>query len=185
MSYDIPYIWNLRKKWYKWTYLQNRTRLRLTKWTYGCQGKGHLGSLRWSYIHAIFKWITNKGLPYSTWNSDQCYVAAWVGGRFREERVHVYIYSWVPLLFTWNYHSFVNHLCVYVCSVAQSCSTFCSPMDCSLPGSSVHRIFQAYWSGLPFPTLGELPDPGTKPASLASLALAGGFFTTVPPGKPC
>ena len=40
---------------------------------------------------------------------------------------------------------------------------------------------QGYWSGLPFPTPGYLPDPGMKPASPA---LAGGFLTTVPPGKP-
>ena len=38
--------------------------------------------------------------------------------------------------------------------------------------------------GLPFPTRGDLPDPGIEPASLESPALAGGFFTTVPPGKP-
>ena len=37
---------------------------------------------------------------------------------------------------------------------------------------------QEYWNGLPFPPLGDLPDPGIKPASLASPALAGGFFTT-------
>ena len=44
------------------------------------------------------------------------------------------------------------------------------------------RFFrQEYWSGLPFPPLGDLPDPGTK---LASPALAGRFFTTEPPGKP-
>ena len=40
---------------------------------------------------------------------------------------------------------------------------------------------QGYWSGLPFPPLGDLPDPGIK---LASPALAGRFFTTEPPGKP-
>ena len=40
---------------------------------------------------------------------------------------------------------------------------------------------QEYWSGLPFPTPGDLPDPGIEPAYLASAALAGGFFTTVPP----
>ena len=52
-------------------------------------------------------------------------------------------------------------------------------MDCSPPGSSVHGIFQAgYWSGLPFPPPGDLPDPGIKPSSLLSPALAGGFFTT-------
>ena len=43
---------------------------------------------------------------------------------------------------------------------------------------------QEYWSGLPFPTPGDLPDPGIKTASLASPALAGGFFIAVPPRKP-
>ena len=42
---------------------------------------------------------------------------------------------------------------------------------------------QEYWSGLSFPTPGDLPNPGIEPASLVSLALAGGFFTTAPPGK--
>ena len=69
---------------------------------------------------------------------------------------------------------------VHARSVTQSCPTLCNPMDCSPPGSSsVHGIFQArYWSGLPFPTPGDLPDPGTEPMSLISLALADGFFTT-------
>ena len=37
---------------------------------------------------------------------------------------------------------------------------------------------QAYWSGLPCPPPGDLPDPGIGPASLTSPALAGMFFTT-------
>ena len=37
---------------------------------------------------------------------------------------------------------------------------------------------QENWSGLPFPTPGDLPDPGIEPASPASPALAGGFFTS-------
>ena len=37
---------------------------------------------------------------------------------------------------------------------------------------------QEYWSGLPFPTPGDLPNPGIEPMSLASSVLAGGFFTT-------
>ena len=41
---------------------------------------------------------------------------------------------------------------------------------------------QEYWSGLPFPSPGDLPDPGIKPISLASPALVGRFFTTAPPG---
>ena len=40
---------------------------------------------------------------------------------------------------------------------------------------------QEYWSGLPFPPPGNLPNPGIKPTSLA---LAGGCFTTELPGKP-
>jgi len=40
---------------------------------------------------------------------------------------------------------------------------------------------QEYWTGLPLPSPGDLPDPGIKPMSLA---LAGGFFTTEPHGKP-
>ena len=36
---------------------------------------------------------------------------------------------------------------------------------------------QEYWSGLPFPPPGDLPNPGIKPASLMSPALGGGFFT--------
>ena len=66
-------------------------------------------------------------------------------------------------------------LCMCVHSVV---SNF-GPMDCSPPGSSAHGIFQKeYWSRLPFPSPKALPDPEMAPASLASPALAGGFFTT-------
>ena len=43
---------------------------------------------------------------------------------------------------------------------------------------------QEYWSGLPFPPPGHLPDPGTEPMSLMSLALASRSSLLVPPGKP-
>ena len=43
---------------------------------------------------------------------------------------------------------------------------------------------QEFLSGLPFPSPGDLPDPRIKPLSLTSPALAGGFFTTSPSGKP-
>ena len=46
--------------------------------------------------------------------------------------------------------------------VAQSCSTFCNPMDCSPPGFSIHGIFQAR---ILFPSPGDLPDPGIEPGS--------------------
>ena len=77
---------------------------------------------------------------------------------------------------------------LFVC--AQSLNhvwVFCDPMDCSPQGPSVHGISQEYWdywSGLLFPSPEDLPNPGIKLTSLASTALAGGFFTTEPPGKP-
>ena len=43
---------------------------------------------------------------------------------------------------------------------------------------------QEYWSRLPFPTPGDLPNPEIEPVSLASPALSGEFFTTATPGKP-
>ena len=43
---------------------------------------------------------------------------------------------------------------------------------------------QEYWNGLPFSPPGDPPNPGVKPVSPVTLALAGGFFTTIPPGKP-
>ena len=62
---------------------------------------------------------------------------------------------------------------------AQSCPTLCNPMDCSLPGSSVHgNSRQKYWNGFSFPSPGDFPNPGMEPESLTSLSLAGGFFTT-------
>ena len=52
----------------------------------------------------------------------------------------------------------------YWSEVAQSCPTLCDPMDCSLPGSTIHGIFQQeYWSGLPLPSPGDLPEPGIEP----------------------
>ena len=43
---------------------------------------------------------------------------------------------------------------------------------------SMGFFWQEYWSGLPFPFPGDLPNPGIKPVSLMSPALAGRFFTT-------
>ena len=50
--------------------------------------------------------------------------------------------------------------------VAQSCLTLCDPIDGSPPGSPVPGFSrQEYWSGLPFPSPRDLPDPGIKPRS--------------------
>ena len=65
--------------------------------------------------------------------------------------------------------------------VAQSCPTICDPMDCSLQAPLTMGFFrQEYSSGLPFPSSGDLTDPGTESESPA---LAGRFFTAEPPGK--
>ena len=61
----------------------------------------------------------------------------------------------------------------------QSCQTLCSPMDYNHQAPlSMGFSRQEYWSGLPFPPLGDLPDPGIKPESLTFPALEHGFFTT-------
>ena len=71
-----------------------------------------------------------------------------------------------------------------VCARVLSCSVL---SDAVTPGIMAHQAplplefsKQEYWSGVPFPPPGDLPDSGTD---LTSPALVGGFFTTVPPGK--
>ena len=64
------------------------------------------------------------------------------------------------------------------------CPTLYDPMDYRLPGSPAQGISLARIPELPFPSSRDLPDPGIKPTSPASPALAGGFFTTEPAGKP-
>ena len=67
--------------------------------------------------------------------------------------------------------------------VAQSCPTLCDPMDCIAHHAPLSMGFsrQEYWSGLPFPSSGDLPDPGIEPRSPALQADA---LTSEPPGKP-
>ena len=63
------------------------------------------------------------------------------------------------------------HFCIIksvLCLVTQLCSTLCKPMDCSLPGSSVHGILQARileWVAMP--SSGDLPNPEIEPRSPA------------------
>ena len=66
--------------------------------------------------------------------------------------------------------------------VTRSCLTLCSPVNCSPPGSSIHEFSrQEYWSGLPFPTSGDHPDPGLEPGSPA---LHTDSLLSEPSGKP-
>ena len=68
------------------------------------------------------------------------------------------------------------------CSVAKSCLTLVIPWTLAHQ-APLSKGFprQEYWNGLPFPPLRDLPDPGIN---LISPVLAGGLFTTEPPGKP-
>ena len=78
--------------------------------------------------------------------------------------------------------------CVYLCIHWPSCIRhFATPWTtwtlARQAPLSMEFSRQEYWSRLPFPTPGNLPDSGIKAPSLASPALAGGFFTTAPSGK--
>ena len=96
--YMLSLICGIQKKWYKWTYLQDRNRLtdlenelmvtRGQEW-----GEGIFRELGINmYTLLYLKWMTNKDLLYSTGNSAQCYVAAWMGREFGGEWIHVYVW---------------------------------------------------------------------------------------------
>ena len=75
------------------------------------------------------------------------------------------------------------HVCVCVCTCVLSCvQLFVTPWTVARQ-APLAIVFprQEYWSGLPFPSPGDLPGPGIQPTYSA---LAGGFFTTAPLGKP-
>ena len=74
---------------------------------------------------------------------------------------------------------------VCVCSVAQLCLTLCYPRDCSPPGYSVHRIFQARtleWVAMPSSRASSQPRDQTRVSCVS--CIAGRFFPTDAPGKP-
>ena len=74
---------------------------------------------------------------------------------------------------------------VHFSLVAKLCLAFCNPMDCTHQAPlSMGFPRQEDWNGLPFPSPEDLPNPGIKPASPVSPALAGRFFTGKPPGMP-
>ena len=76
-----------------------------------------------------------------------------------------------------------NDVCILSHSVVSS--SFMTPWTVAHQAPlSMEFPRQEYWSGLPFSTLGDLLNPGIENMCLMSPALAGGFFTTMPLGKP-
>ena len=70
------------------------------------------------YMLLFSKWITNKDLLYSTGNSAQCYVAAWMGGEFGGEWIHVYV--WLSPFASMYMYSRVS-LLVCICMAESLC----------------------------------------------------------------
>ena len=73
-------------------------------------------------------------------------------------------------------------MCICCCLLTKSCPILLQPpwTVARQAPLSMGILRQEYWSGLPFPSLGPLLNPGIEPASAT---LAGGFFNTEPPGK--
>ena len=91
-----------------------------------------------------------------------------------------FLFPTLSLIFFPSFSPPINCLPIII-RLAQSRLTLCGPMDCSLPRSSAHAIFQAQilkWGAISYSMGSSQPNPGIEPASLESPAWAGGFFTT-------
>ena len=99
-------------KWLNWTemiqkYLKKRTSHKLQEKAYDCQKEAWGDRIFWEfeirmYTLLYLKLITNKDLLCNTWNSVQYYVAAWMGGEFGAELIHVYAYIYTHI-YTYEY----------------------------------------------------------------------------------
>ena len=79
----------------------------------------------------------------------------------------------------------IEEVCVCVCVSHSVASDSFQPRTVAHQAPlSVEFSRQEYWSGLPFPSPGDLPDPGIEPMYPVSPPLVGRFFTTEPRGKP-
>ena len=127
------------------------------------------------------KWIPSGINPSVNKKSQEC--AAGRVPTTQKGRVEAYAKKGSGILFLaamsgmWNFP-------VCVCVHAPSCLTLCDPADWAHQAPlSMEFSRQKYWHGLPFPTSGDLPNPGIEPVSFGCPVLAGIFFSTAPPGK--
>ena len=93
-------------------------------------------------------------------------------------------WHWVVRSWIHYWHSAVYRTCMWTQSLRRV-RLFVTPwtVTCQAP-LSMELSWQEYWSGLPFLSPRDLPNPGNEHVSTKALALASGFFTTEPRGKP-
>ena len=94
--------------------------------------------------------------------------------------------SYIICIYIYNCHTETNANCkstmCFYCLVAKLCPTLVTPWTVAhQPPLVMGCPRQEYWSGLPFPSPRDIPNPVIEPASPS---LAGGFFTTKSPRKP-
>ena len=145
---------------------------------------GELWALCW-----VCHWVTGQGVgpPSILWTvltQDECVVLCYFLQDQKEKKWHavsrITELSWYQPRSHHPCHNVITWVCVYVyAKLLQSCPTLCNPwtVSCQTP-QAMGFSRQGYWSGLPFPPPGDLPDLGIKLAYPVSPALAGGFFTT-------
>ena len=141
----------------------------------------------WTWVSCIGRWILHRDHQGSPRDTEWRYLiwARSVRNDFLEEVISK-LSGWVQKIRTKiNSSSKLQVFCkmflnMFVfplnkkCVLSHfNCVWLCNPMDCS-PWTDR----QEYWSGLPCPPPGDLPNPGIEPESLMSPALAGRFFTT-------
>ena len=106
------------------------------------------------YTLLCLKCIVNKDLLYSTWNSAQHYVAAWMGEEFGGEWIQVCV--WLsPFAVHLNHHDIVNGLPWKWKSLSR---VWLSATPWTIQSMKFSR--PEYWNGYPFLSPGDLPNPG-------------------------
>ena len=144
----------------------------------------------WAASVCAYLVIDQAPLPYAYWTPLHCGTAVCLWGIVNAryyvglQRVFVPLFwscscSIIPWGFTYKRKKERKK----ESEVAQLCTTLCDPMDCIANQASPSMGFsrQEYWSGLLFPSPGDLPDLGIEPRSLA---LQEDTLLSEPPGKP-
>ena len=161
-----------------------------SKWA----GKSISEGVRLSHPLFFHTWSLQKSLVPLSLNSIQFPVSSlvtlssviWRGffTVFLKNQSLVALRCCVTFCYTAEWISCTYMVCVFVCVlVAQLCPTLCDLMDCVACQAPLSMGFsrQNYWSGLPFPSPGDLPNLGVK---LESSALQADSMPSEPPGKP-